>query len=69
MPECCRFDAVIHFAGVKSVGQSVVNPLDCFDNNLIGTLNLFNVMDAYNCKKVCIIVCMELIQFSPDMET
>ncbi|CAM8990487.1 unnamed protein product [Rhodiola kirilowii] len=47
-----NFDAVIHFAGVKSVGQSVVNPLDCFDNNLIGTLNLFNVMDAYNCKKL-----------------
>ncbi|KAL6004495.1 UDP-glucose 4-epimerase Uge1 [Asimina triloba] len=47
-----RFDAVIHFAGLKAVGESVGRPLLYYDNNLIGTLNLFEFMVKYNCKKM-----------------
>ncbi|KAK3434421.1 hypothetical protein EUGRSUZ_D01906 [Eucalyptus grandis] len=46
------FDAVIHFAGLKAVGESVANPRRYFDNNLIGTINLYEVMAKYNCKKM-----------------
>lgn len=48
----CRFDAVIHFAGLKAVGESVHKPLMYFDNNIIGTITLLEVMAAYGCKKV-----------------
>ncbi|MBA0621643.1 hypothetical protein Godav_007244, partial [Gossypium davidsonii] len=46
-----KFDAVIHFAGLKAVAESVGNPRRYFDNNLIGTINLYEVMAKYNCKK------------------
>jgi UDP-glucose 4-epimerase len=39
-----RFDAVIHFAGLKSVGQSVTRPLEYFDNNVSGSVVLFECM-------------------------
>jgi UDP-glucose 4-epimerase len=35
-----RFDAVIHFAGLKAVGESVQKPLEYYQNNLVSTLNL-----------------------------
>ncbi|KAL2342671.1 hypothetical protein Fmac_003956 [Flemingia macrophylla] len=47
-----KFDAVIHFAGLKAVGESVEKPLLYFDNNLIGTIVLFEVMAAHGCKKL-----------------
>lgn len=47
-----RFDAVIHFAGLKAVGESVAFPRRYFDNNLVGTINLYEVMAKYDCKKV-----------------
>ncbi|XP_065858209.1 bifunctional UDP-glucose 4-epimerase and UDP-xylose 4-epimerase 1 [Euphorbia lathyris] len=47
-----KFDAVIHFAGLKAVGESVANPRRYFDNNLIGTINLYEIMAKYNCKKM-----------------
>lgn len=47
-----RLDAVIHFAGLKAVGESVANPMRYFDNNLVGSINLYKVMSKYNCKKV-----------------
>lgn len=47
-----KFDAVIHFAGLKAVGESVAKPLRYFDNNLIGTLNLYDIMTKYGCKKM-----------------
>lgn len=37
-------DAVIHFAGLKAVGESVAMPLDYFDNNLVSTLRLLEAM-------------------------
>ncbi|KAF9601323.1 hypothetical protein IFM89_018751 [Coptis chinensis] len=47
-----KFDAVIHFAGLKAVGESVANPRRYFDNNLVGTINLYEVMAKYGCKKM-----------------
>lgn len=52
-----RFDAVIHFAGLKAVGESVQKPLDYYDNNLIGTIVLLEVMAAHGCKNVCFFSC------------
>jgi UDP-glucose 4-epimerase len=47
-----RFDAVIHFAGLKAVGESVQKPLLYYDHNVVGTINLLEVMAAHGCKKV-----------------
>ncbi|KAL5079306.1 hypothetical protein RYX36_007727 [Vicia faba] len=47
-----KFDAVIHFAGLKAVGESVANPRRYFDNNLVGTINLYEVMAKHNCKNM-----------------
>ncbi|CAH2080439.1 unnamed protein product [Thlaspi arvense] len=46
------FDAVIHFAGLKAVGESVQKPLMYYNNNLIGTITLLEVMAAHGCKKL-----------------
>ncbi|MBP6042392.1 UDP-glucose 4-epimerase GalE [Candidatus Saccharibacteria bacterium] len=46
------FDAVIHFAGLKAVGESVSEPLLYYQNNLESTLNLLNVMQSFNVKKL-----------------
>lgn len=43
---------MIHFAGLKAVGESVANPRRYFDNNLVGTINLYETMAKYNCKMV-----------------
>lgn len=40
------FDAVIHFAGLKAVGESVANPLLYYHNNIGGTLNLLSAMQS-----------------------
>ncbi|KAG6579571.1 hypothetical protein SDJN02_22143 [Cucurbita argyrosperma subsp. argyrosperma] len=47
-----KFDAVIHFAGLKAVGESVQKPLLYYDNNIIGTVVLFEVMASHGCKKL-----------------
>ena len=39
-----RIDAVIHFAGLKAVGESVVKPLAYYDNNISGTVTLLEAM-------------------------
>ncbi len=41
------FDAVIHFAGLKAVGESVAKPLEYYSNNLISTLNLLKNMQTH----------------------
>jgi len=41
------FDAVIHFAGFKAVGESMAIPLDYYHNNITGTLNLCRLMQEY----------------------
>lgn len=43
---------VIHFAGLKAVGESVSKPLEYYNNNITGTLILLDVMRRYNCKKL-----------------
>lgn len=43
-----KISAVIHFAGLKAVGESVVKPLKYFKNNLDSTLNLLELMEEYN---------------------
>lgn len=40
----CKADAVIHFAGLKAVGESVKQPLAYYDNNVVGTLRLLDAM-------------------------
>ena len=45
-----QIDAVIHFAGLKAVGESVANPLLYFANNVQGTINLFQAMQQLQIK-------------------
>ena len=45
-------DSVIHFAGLKAVGESVAQPLKYYDNNVNGTLVLLRVMQEFQCKKI-----------------
>jgi UDP-glucose 4-epimerase len=47
-----RFDAVIHFAGLKAVGESVAQPLRYYDNNLVSTLVLLKAMKKYGVKNL-----------------
>ena len=47
-----QIDAVIHFAGLKAVGESVSKPILYYHNNITGTLNLCNIMSAHNVKKI-----------------
>jgi UDP-glucose 4-epimerase len=41
-----QFDAVVHFAGLKAVGESVAQPLRYYRNNVVGTINLLEAMEA-----------------------
>lgn len=45
-------DCVIHFAGLKAVGESVAQPLRYYTNNLVSTLALCKVMEKHNCKRM-----------------
>lgn len=47
-----RFDAVIHFAGLKAVGESVRVPLRYYDNNLVSTLRLLEAMEDHGCRRL-----------------
>ncbi len=47
-----HIDAVIHFAGLKAVGESVEIPLKYYQNNLSGTLNLLGEMKTYGVKRL-----------------
>ncbi|MGG7161197.1 UDP-glucose 4-epimerase GalE [Clostridium baratii] len=47
-----KIDAVIHFAALKAVGESVEKPLEYYNNNIIGTLNLLTIMKEHNIKKI-----------------
>ena len=50
--EAEHFDAVIHFAGLKAVGESVAKPVEYYSNNLISTCNLLTLMKEFNVKKL-----------------
>ena len=47
-----KIDAVIHFAGLKAVGESVAKPWEYYHNNITGTLNLCKVMKDHNVKNI-----------------
>ena len=47
-----KIDAVIHFAGLKAVGESVAKPLEYYHNNITGTLLLCDVMRKYGVKNI-----------------
>ncbi|MBP5592765.1 MAG: UDP-glucose 4-epimerase GalE [Clostridia bacterium] len=47
-----KIDYVIHFAGLKAVGESVEQPVKYYDNNLYGTLSLLKCMSAHGVKKI-----------------
>ena len=47
-----HIDSVIHFAGLKAVGESVEKPIEYYANNLISNLNLLELMKKYKCKKL-----------------
>ena len=44
--------SVIHFAGLKSVSESIRYPLKYWDNNVIGSINLFKIMDEFSCRTI-----------------
>lgn len=46
------FRSCIHFAGLKAVGESVEKPLLYYNNNLMGTINLLNLLDKYGCRSI-----------------
>ncbi|WP_145649393.1 UDP-glucose 4-epimerase GalE [Pseudoduganella lurida] len=47
-----QFDAVIHFAGLKAVGESVAQPLRYYDNNISGSVALCETMAKHGCKSI-----------------
>ena len=47
-----KIDAVIHFAGLKAVGESVAKPILYYKNNIDTTLSLLEIMSEFNCKKI-----------------
>lgn len=47
-----KIESVIHFAGLKAVGESVHKPLEYYHNNITGTLILCQAMSEHGCKKI-----------------
>ena len=47
-----KIDAVIHFAGLKAVGESVAKPLEYYENNMNATFVLLDVMRKHDCKNL-----------------
>lgn len=47
-----KIRAVIHFAGLKAVGESVEKPIEYYKNNVVGTLNLLEVMKEFGVNKM-----------------
>lgn len=59
--------AVIHFAGLKAVGESVSNPLRYYDNNVAGTLSLLEAMQQHGCKRLIFSSSATVYQETSDM--
>lgn len=47
-----KIDAVIHFAGLKAVSESISHPIEYYKTNVLGTIILCDVMRKFNCKKI-----------------
>ncbi|MDA7720331.1 UDP-glucose 4-epimerase GalE [Alphaproteobacteria bacterium] len=69
-----NFDAVLHFAGLKAVEESVQEPMRYYDNNVFGTLQLLDVMERHDIKKLVfsssatVYGCGKELPFREDME-
>ena len=69
------FDLVIHFAGKKAVGESVEKPLEYYENNVKGSINLFKAMSRHGIKKLIfsssatVYGMRDVEKFTEDMET
>ena len=66
------YDAVIHFAGLKAVGESVSLPLKYYEHNVSGAVYLLQLMDAYNCRNIVFsssATVYGLVQSNPITET
>lgn len=50
--ECYPFDVVMHLAGLKSVGESVLKPMLYYHNNLVSTINLLQCMKSFKVQKL-----------------
>ena len=50
--ECYRIEVVIHLAGLKSVGESLGNPLSYYDNNVGGTISVLRAMSSVGVKRL-----------------
>jgi UDP-glucose 4-epimerase len=61
-----KVDAVIHFAGLKAVGESVAQPLRYYDNNVSGSVVLFETMAKFGCKMMIEDILRDLIKAEPD---
>ena len=51
-----RIEAVVHFAGLKAVGESVAKPLEYYDNNINGTLTLLRAMRDLGIKRIILLI-------------
>ena len=58
--------AVIHFAGLKSVSESINEPLEYWENNVIGTINLLRIMEKNNCKTIVFSSSAAVYKAKPD---
>jgi UDP-glucose 4-epimerase len=47
-----KFDSVVHFAGLKAVGESSQIPLTYYEQNVYGTINLLKTMQKFECKRI-----------------
>ena len=45
-------EVVMHFAGLKSVNESMIFPMKYYENNVLGTINLLNIMERNNCNNI-----------------
>jgi UDP-glucose 4-epimerase len=62
-----RIDAVLHFAGLKAVGESVANPLAYYENNVGGSATLFNAMQAHGVRRI--VFSSSATVYDPDADT
>lgn len=53
---------MIHFAGLKAVGESVAKPLFYYHNNITGTLNLLAAMDRHGVRNVSVVPTLRRLQ-------
>ena len=47
-----KVDSVIHFAGLKAVGESMREPMKYYSNNIAGTITLVEVMEKHGCRSI-----------------